>query len=77
MTELENHLLSALRTMSQQFKEQHRASETAQAALQDMFERTAQDNATLSKQVGFLSERVDTLSNKLRQFESLYEQNRR
>ena len=47
MTELETHLLNALKRMEQQFSEQLKASEKAQAALQSMFERTAEDNATL------------------------------
>jgi len=76
MTELENHLLSALKRLSSQFKEQHRASKTAQAALQGMFERTSQDNATLLKQVGSLSGQVETLAKDLQRFESLYEKNR-
>ncbi|BEC82396.1 mobilization protein [Salmonella enterica subsp. enterica serovar Uganda] len=77
MTELETHLLNALKRMEQQFSEQLKASEKAQAALQSMFERTAEDNATLLKQVSFLDNRVTVLSEQLKQFGNLYRQNRR
>ncbi|WP_419836529.1 MbeD/MobD family mobilization/exclusion protein, partial [Xenorhabdus bovienii] len=43
MTELETHLLNALKRMEQQFSEQHKASEQAQVALWNMFERTSED----------------------------------
>ncbi|HGF5717065.1 TPA: MbeD/MobD family mobilization/exclusion protein [Klebsiella pneumoniae] len=63
--------------MEQQFNEQLKASEKAQAALQSMFEHTAEDNATLLKQVSFLDNRVTVLSEQLKQFGNLYRQNRR
>lgn len=39
-------------------------------------ERTAEDNATLLKQVSFLDKRVTVLSEQLKQFGNLYKQNR-
>ncbi|OFI23932.1 hypothetical protein BEE61_28775, partial [Klebsiella pneumoniae] len=64
MTELETHLLNALKRMEQQFSEQLKASEKAQAALQSMFERTAEDNATLLKQVNSQKATLATLESK-------------
>lgn len=76
MTELETHLLNALKRLEQQFNAQQHACETTQNALQDMFERTLQDNVTLHRQVSSLSSQVSELTQQLGQFRSLYRQNR-
>ncbi|WP_033568006.1 MbeD family mobilization/exclusion protein [Dickeya undicola] len=76
MTELETHLLNALKRLEQQFNAQQHACESAQNALQDMFERTLQDNVTLHRQVSSLSSQVSELTQQLGQFRSLYRQNR-
>ncbi|MDX7992366.1 MbeD/MobD family mobilization/exclusion protein [Xenorhabdus littoralis] len=68
--------MNALKSMEQQFREQHEASKQAQVALQNMFERTAEDNATLLKQVSYLNNRVFELTTQLKQLETVYRQNR-
>jgi predicted RNase H-like nuclease (RuvC/YqgF family) len=77
MTELETHLLTALKNLQGELNGQLKASGQAQRDLQSMFERTAQDNARLSQQVMSLQEQVKGLTQQLRRFGSLYEQNRR
>ncbi|MDC9591398.1 MbeD/MobD family mobilization/exclusion protein [Xenorhabdus sp. XENO-10] len=62
--------------MEQQFREQHAVSEQAQADLRRMFERTAEDNATLLEQVSYLSNQVIELTTQLQQFGNVYRQNR-
>ena len=75
MTELENHLLNALRDLSTQFKEQHESSERALNTLQAMYERTLKENAILSKQVEGLQSQTDELNRQMTRFVSLYNQN--
>jgi len=77
MTELETHLLNALKRLEQQFNEQQKASEQAQSALQTMFEHTSQENKNLRQQVSNLSSQVASLSDQLQQFGRLYSTNRR
>lgn len=77
MTELETHLLNALKNLQGELNGQLKASGQAQRDLQSMFERTAQDNARLSQQVTGLQEQVKGLTQQLWRFGSLYEQNRR
>lgn len=77
MTELETHLLSALKGLQSELNAQLKASAQAQRELQSMFERTAQDNAKLNRQVMSLQEQVSGLTQQLRRFGALYEQNRR
>jgi hypothetical protein len=77
MTELETHLLTALKGLQTELNGQLKASGQAQRDLQSMFERTAQDNVRLSQQVMSLQEQVTGLTQQLRRFGSLYEQNRR
>jgi hypothetical protein len=77
MTELETHLLTALKGLQGELNRQLKASGQAQRDLQSMFERTALDNARLSQQVTSLQEQVNGLTQQLRRFGSLYEQNRR
>lgn len=62
MTELETHLLTALKNLGQQFNEQQRISEQGQNALSKMFERISQENKVLQKQVNVLSEQVEKLA---------------
>ncbi|WP_275375053.1 MbeD/MobD family mobilization/exclusion protein, partial [Xenorhabdus bovienii] len=59
--------MSALKRMEQQFREQHEASKQVQDALQNMFDCTAEDNATLLRQVNYLNERVTKLTMQLQQ----------
>lgn len=77
MTELETHLLNALKLLGQQFNEQHQASELAQKSLQTMFERTSQENQRLHHQVSDLSKQVAILGNQLQEFSRLYSMNKR
>ena len=44
MTELENHLLSALKSLEREFKEQQKTSEQGQRALQQMLGSREQRN---------------------------------
>lgn len=67
MTELETHLLNALKRLERQFNEQYQASERAQKALQIMFETTSTENDKLRRQVSSLSKQLDELSAQLRQ----------
>jgi predicted RNase H-like nuclease (RuvC/YqgF family) len=77
MTELETHLLNALKSLEQEFKKQQQTSEQAQSALRMMFEHTSQENENLRLQVNNLSGQVTNLSEQLQQFGSLYSKNRR
>lgn len=76
MTELETHLLSALKTLEQQFNEQYQISKQGQEALLKMFNRTLQENTHLQQQVQNLSEQVTSLNDQLQQFNKLYNENR-
>ena len=77
MTELETHLLNALKGLQSELNEQQKASGQAQHDLQRMFERTVQDNRTLSQQVATLQEQVSSLTQQLREFGSLYGKSRK
>jgi archaellum component FlaC len=80
MTELETHLLNALRKLQSEFAEQHRESQNALEALRSMFETTSSQNRTLlgenqrlatqvtdlSRQLSNLNEDVNTLMNALK-----------
>lgn len=77
MTELETHLLTALKGLQSELNGQLKASGQAQQDLQNMFERTAQDNVRLSQQVTSLQTQVRDLTLQLQQFGNLYAQNRR
>jgi predicted RNase H-like nuclease (RuvC/YqgF family) len=77
MTELENHLLNALKRLEKQFNEQHKASEDTQFALRMMFEHTSEENKNLRHQVNNLSKQVMSLSEQLQQFAKLYNINKR
>ncbi len=68
MTELENHLLNALKRWETQFSEQYKASEQAQKTLQAMFDHTSTENAILNRQVKSLKSQVENLSKQLEQF---------
>ena len=65
MTELETHLLNALKSLEEQFKKQQSASDQGQQELQRMFEHTSQENAKLKAQVANLSKQVEGLNNQL------------
>lgn len=62
MTELEQHLLTALKRLEHAFAVQAKSSLKAQEALSEMFEHTKEDNTLLREQVKNLSEQVSTLS---------------
>ncbi|WP_418936574.1 MbeD/MobD family mobilization/exclusion protein, partial [Klebsiella pneumoniae] len=76
MTELENHLLNALRDLSAQFKAQHESSKSALNTLPARYERTLKENAILSRQVESLQNQTTELNRQVTQFVSLYNQNR-
>ena len=61
MTELETHLLNALKRLEQQFNAQQKASEQAQSALRAMFEHTSQENENLRQHISNLSRQVENL----------------
>ena len=76
MTELETHLLRALKNLEKQFNEQQKNLEQAQSALKTMFEHTSQENKSLRKNVNDLIAQVVSLNDQLQQFGRLYSKNR-
>lgn len=72
MTELETHLLNALKRLEQQFNEQFTASQKMQSALHTMFEITSRENAALRQQVQALSKQVESLSGALQNLTARY-----
>ncbi|PKQ72257.1 hypothetical protein AOX56_22085 [Aeromonas sobria] len=62
MTELEQHLLSALEALQSERDQQQRAWHEAYTALQGMFEATQQTNSGLRQEVLDLSEQVTSLA---------------
>jgi DNA-directed RNA polymerase subunit L len=72
MTELETHLLTALKTLGKEYNTKHEALEEAQATLKTWFSHIYQENEELKHQVTHLSEQIETLSSQLSKFERLY-----
>ncbi len=62
MTELEQHLLSALEALQSEREQQQRAWHEAYAALQGMFEGTQKANSGLRLEVSDLSKQVTSLA---------------
>ncbi|ELR2290896.1 mobilization protein [Salmonella enterica] len=77
MTELETHLLNALKNLQQEFVAQQRVLLKVQNDFQTALERTARADQTILEQVSYLTNRVGELSEQMEHFRSLYRQNRR
>jgi len=77
MTELENHLLTALKSLSAEFNAQLKHSKQAQEELRNMFVNTSTENRELRDQVKLLSQQVNELQRGLKEFGSLYAKNGR
>ncbi|ECG6808312.1 mobilization protein [Salmonella enterica subsp. enterica serovar Muenchen] len=77
MTELETHLLNALKNLQQEFVAQQRVLLKVQNDFQTALERTARADQTILEQVSYLTNRVEELSEQMEHFRSLYRQNRR
>lgn len=77
MTELETHLLNALKNLQQEFVAQQRVLLKVQNDFQTALERTARADQTILEQVSYLMNRVEELSEQMEHFRSLYRQNRR
>ncbi|EKY8364226.1 mobilization protein [Salmonella enterica] len=77
MTELETHLLNALKNLQQEFVAQQRVLLKVQNDFQTALERTARADQTILEQVSYLTNRVAELSEQMEHFRSLYRQNRR
>ncbi|WP_068979537.1 MbeD family mobilization/exclusion protein [Aeromonas sp. EERV15] len=65
MTELEQHLLSALEALQSEREQQQKEWQKAYAALQGMFDNTKQSNKSLAEQVKNLAEQVSDLAEQL------------
>ena len=63
MTELETHLLNALKRLENEFNKQQSALEQSQQALQQMYVRTLEQNNQLNWQVKCLSDQISKLTN--------------
>ncbi|HFV9934731.1 TPA: MbeD/MobD family mobilization/exclusion protein [Salmonella enterica subsp. enterica serovar Bovismorbificans] len=77
MTELETHLLNALKRLQQEFVAQQRVLLKVQNDFQSVLDRTAQADRTILEQVSYLTNRVEELSEQMEHFRNLYWQNRR
>ncbi|HAK1938769.1 TPA: hypothetical protein H1Q11_004787 [Salmonella enterica] len=77
MTELETHLLNALKNLQQEFVAQQRVLLKVQNDFQNVLERTAQADRTILEQVSYLTNRVEELTEQMEHFRNLYWQNRR
>lgn len=77
MTELETHLLNALKSLQQEFVAQQRVLLKVQNDFQTALERTARADQTILEQVSYLTNRVGELSEQMEHFRNLYRQNRR
>ncbi|MBM7074671.1 mobilization protein [Shewanella sp. 202IG2-18] len=62
MTELETHLLNALKRLENEFSKQQSALEQSQQALQEMFNHTLDQNNKLRWEVKCLSDQISKLS---------------
>ncbi|EDS6262183.1 hypothetical protein CSM94_005005 [Salmonella enterica subsp. diarizonae] len=77
MTELETHLVNALKNLQQEFVTQQRVLLKVQNDFQSVLERTAKADRTILEQVSYLTDRVEELSEQVEYFRNLYWQNRR
>ncbi|EOM3042568.1 TPA: MbeD/MobD family mobilization/exclusion protein [Escherichia coli] len=76
MTELEKHLLHALKAMQEQFETQYYAFGQWQKEMQNAFESIAESNLTLLKQVNELEQQAKNLTLQVSEFKKLYQLNR-
>lgn len=73
LSELENHMTHAFKTLEEQFQEQQIASESALQSLQAMYEHTSLENQTLQRHIKALSEQAIALDAQVNRLTQLVE----